>query len=48
MRPGENITVRDVRNGDVHEVRERTASRQLKAGQLICARVVSAGDSMQL
>jgi len=47
VNPGENITVRDVRNGDVHEVRERTASRQLKAGQLICARVVPAGDSMQ-
>ncbi len=44
---GESITVRDVRNGDMHEVRERTASRQLKAGQLICARVVPAGDSMQ-
>ena len=47
VNPGESITVRDVRNGDVHEVRERTASRQLKAGQLICARVVPAGDSMQ-
>ncbi len=44
---GESLTVRDVRNGDVHEVRERTAIRQLKAGQLICARVVPAGDSMQ-
>ena len=44
---GESITVRDLRNGDVHEVRERTASRQLKAGQLICARAVPAGDSMQ-
>jgi hypothetical protein len=47
VNPGENITVRDVRNGDVHEVRERTASRQLKPGQLICARVVPTGDSMQ-
>jgi hypothetical protein len=47
VNPGENITVRDVRDGDTHEVRERTASCQLKAGQLICARVVSAGDSMQ-
>ena len=47
MNPGESVTVRDVRNGDMHEVRERTASRQLKAGQLICARVVPAGDSMQ-
>ena len=45
--PGESVTVRDTRNGDTHEVRERTASRQLKRGQLICARVVPAGDSMQ-
>jgi hypothetical protein len=47
VNPGASITVRDVRNGDVHEVRERTASRQLKAGQLMCTRVVPAGDSMQ-
>ena len=47
VNPGKSVSVRDVRNGDVHEVRERTASRQLKAGQLICARVVPAGDSMQ-
>ena len=47
VNPGESLTVRDTRNGDTHEVRERTASRQLKAGQLICARVVPAGDSMQ-
>ena len=47
VNPGESLTVRDTRTGDVHEVRERTASRQLKAGQLICARVVPAGDSMQ-
>ena len=45
--PGESVTVRDVRNGDMHEVRERTASRKLQPGQLICARVVPAGDSMQ-
>lgn len=45
--PGESVTMRDVRNGDVHEVRERTASHQLKPGQLICARVLPAADSMQ-
>jgi SEC-C motif len=44
---GESVTVRDLRSGDIHEVRERTASRQLKPGQLICARVLPAGDSMQ-
>lgn len=45
--PGASMTVRDLRNGDVHEVRERTASRQLEPGQLICARVLPAADSMQ-
>ena len=44
---GQGVTVRDVRTGDTHEVRERAASRQLKPGQLVCARVVPAGDSMQ-
>ena len=47
VNPGKTVTVRDVRTGDVHEVRERTASRQLKPGQLMCTRVVPAGDSMQ-
>ncbi|SRX80125.1 hypothetical protein [Ilumatobacter coccineus YM16-304] [Mycolicibacterium parafortuitum] len=42
--PGLGLTVRDVRTGDVHEVRERTASRQLKAGHLICTRVLPVGD----
>jgi hypothetical protein len=44
---GQGLTLRDVRTGDTHEVRERAASRQLKPGQLVCARVVPAGDSMQ-
>ena len=44
---GHGVTVRDVRTGDTHDVRERAASRQLKPGQLVCARVVPAGDTMQ-
>jgi hypothetical protein len=44
---GQGLTVRDVRTGDRHEVRERAASRQVKPGQLFCARVVPAGDTMQ-
>jgi SEC-C motif len=44
---GQGVTVRDVRTGDTHEVRERAASRQLQPGQLVCARVVPAGDTMQ-
>lgn len=47
VQPGTGVTVRDLRSGDTHEVQERTASRQLKAGQLICSRVLPAGDSMQ-
>ncbi len=43
---GQGMTVRDVRTGDTHEVRERAASRQLQTGQLICARVVPTGDIM--
>ena len=47
VHPGQGVTVRDVRTGDTHEVRERAASRQLKPGHLVCARVVPAGDTMQ-
>ncbi|UQX13024.1 SEC-C domain-containing protein [Candidatus Mycobacterium methanotrophicum] len=46
VRPGQGVTVRDVRTGDTHEVCERAASRQLRPGQLICARAVPTGDSM--
>ncbi|MGH3970747.1 MAG: SEC-C metal-binding domain-containing protein [Mycobacterium sp.] len=45
VHPGEGLTVRDVRTGDTHEVTERAASRQLKPGQLICARVLPTGDT---
>jgi len=44
VKPGVSVTVRDVRSGDTHDVVSRTASRHLKSGQLICARVVPAGD----
>lgn len=46
VRRGQGVTVRDVRTGDTHEVVERTASRQLQPGQLVCARVVPAGEVM--
>lgn len=45
---GAGLTVRELRTGDVHQVRERTASRRLKAGDLVCARVVPAGNTMQI
>jgi tetratricopeptide (TPR) repeat protein len=47
VRRGKGVTVRDVRTGDTHEVREKAASRQLKPGQLVCAHVLPAGDTMQ-
>ena len=48
VRPGESCTVRDVRTGDVHQVSESMASRALKTGTLICARVVPAGKTDQI
>ena len=47
VRHGHGMTVRDVRTGDRHEVRERTGSRMVAPGQLICARAVPAGDTVQ-
>lgn len=47
VRRGEGVTVRDLRTGDTHDVREVAASRQLNKGQLVCARVVPAGDTIQ-
>lgn len=46
--PGVGFLARDVRTGDRLEVRERTASRSLCEGELICARIVPAGDSVQI
>ena len=37
-----------MRTGDVHDVQERPGSRQVKPGELYCARVVPAGDTMQI
>ncbi len=48
VRAGIGLTVRDLRTGDTHDVRERAASRQLTAGSLVCARIVPAGDTMQI
>ena len=47
VRRDEGCTVRDVRTGDIHRVRERTATRQLEVSDLVCTRVVPAGDTMQ-
>jgi len=45
---GTGMTLRDVRTGDVHEVREQAGSRQAQVGELYCARVVPAGDTWQI
>jgi tetratricopeptide (TPR) repeat protein len=45
---GRGLTLRDVRTGDIAQVRERSASTQLRVGELVCARVVPAGDTMQI
>jgi hypothetical protein len=45
---GRGVTVRDVRTGDTHDVHEKAASRHLKPGQLICARVVPDGESNRI
>ena len=45
VNPGRGISVRDVRTGDTYEVTERTASDQLKSGQLVCSRVLPADDT---
>jgi len=48
VRPGESMEWRDVRTGDVNEIRERTASQQVKRGEFYCARVVPVGETMQI
>ncbi|MGH3669857.1 MAG: SEC-C domain-containing protein [Pseudonocardiaceae bacterium] len=48
VRRGVGFTMRDVRTGDVHQVSERTASKALTAGTLVCARVVPAGDKTEI
>lgn len=48
VRPGEGMTLRNARTGDRNEVSEHTASRQLRASDFFCARVVSAGSTTQI
>lgn len=46
--PGTGVTLRDVRTGEVVEVRDRLGSRQMAAGDLVCAHVVPDGAGRQL
>ncbi len=45
---GHGFTVRDVRTGDVHDVRGRAGGVQPRAGDVYCGRVLPAGDTMQV
>jgi SEC-C motif len=48
VEPGASMTVRDLATGEVVEVRERTASRMVQAGQMLCMRVVPDGAGHQM
>lgn len=47
-RPGTTITLRDLHTEQTTEVRERTASRQLRRGDLLLARILPTGDGAML
>lgn len=46
-KPGDGLTLRDIRTGDIVTVHDRVASRQLKPGHLVCTRLYPAGDQMR-
>ncbi|TDO35117.1 SEC-C motif-containing protein [Kribbella sp. VKM Ac-2527] len=48
IHPGDGLVLRDLRTGDVLLVRERTAGQYLTTGQLICARILPAGETLQI
>jgi SEC-C motif len=41
---GVSVSLRDIRTGDTAEASERTASRDLRVGQLICTHLLPVGD----
>lgn len=48
VRPGEGLDLRDLRTGDRITVRERTLSRETRAGVFLCGRAVPDGQAHQL
>lgn len=46
--PGVGIDLRDLRSGELHQVREQSFSRQAEIGMQICARAVPDGETNQL
>lgn len=47
-RPGEGLTLRDVRTDVTVDVVERQGSGQVRVGELVCTRVTPVGDQLQL
>ncbi len=45
--PGAGLRARDLRTGDVVDVRERTFSHEARPGAFVCARAVSDGETQQ-
>ena len=48
VRSGEGMTLRDVRTGELKDVRERAGSTAVRVGHFYCARVVPAGETVQI
>jgi hypothetical protein len=48
VRPGEGLTLRDLRSGDEVVVRERSLTRTAELGMRLCARAVPDGETAQL
>ncbi|HET9257379.1 MAG TPA: SEC-C metal-binding domain-containing protein, partial [Pseudonocardiaceae bacterium] len=48
VRRGAGLMMRDVRTGDIHEVQERRASYTIKAGELVCTRVLPGDDTEKI
>lgn len=48
VEPGTGMTMRDVRTGDITAVQERSGSYQVRSGQLYCAHLLPAGDTVRL
>lgn len=48
VQPGESVTVRDLRTGESYEIRDRSASRRVRTGALLCTRVVPVEDTWQI
>ena len=48
VRPGEGLRLRDVRSGELTDIQERLGSRDVSAGQLMCARAVPDGRGHRL